>query len=32
MDALEFNDDNNDKGDHVARSLEVEIDDKWMRV
>jgi hypothetical protein len=27
MDALEFNDDNNDKGDHVAPSLEFEIDD-----
>ncbi len=27
MDALEFNDDNNDEGDHVARSLEFEIDD-----
>ncbi len=27
MDALEFNDDNNAKGDHVARSLEFEIDD-----
>ncbi len=27
MDALEFNNDNNDKGDHVARSLEFEFDD-----
>jgi hypothetical protein len=27
MDPLEFNDDNNDKGDHVARSLVFEIDD-----
>ncbi len=26
IDTLEFNDDNNDKGDHVARSLEFEID------
>ena len=27
MDALEFNNDNNDEGDNVARSLEFEIDD-----
>ncbi len=27
MDALEFNGDNNDEGDHVACSLEFEIDD-----
>ncbi len=27
MDALEFNDDNNDEWDHVAHSLEFEIDD-----
>ncbi len=27
MDALDFNDNNNDEGDHVAVSLEFEIDD-----